>query len=65
VRGGSLFGRSDRDAAYPADQPVSPEDLAATVFDALGIDPHGTITDRQDRPVPLVDGGRALRELFG
>ena len=65
VRGGTLYGRSDKDAAYPAEHPVSPEDLACTVFDALGIDPHGFIPDRQNRPVMLVDGGRPLRELFG
>jgi hypothetical protein len=65
VRGGIVYGRSDRDAGYPIDHPVSPEDLAATLFEALGIDPHGCITDRQSRPVALVDGGRSLRELFG
>jgi hypothetical protein len=65
VRGGIIYGRSDRDAAYPIDQPVSPEDLAATLFEALGLDPHGCITDRQGRPVALVDGGRPLRELLG
>jgi hypothetical protein len=64
VRGGCVYGRSDRDAAYPTEHPVSPEDLAATVFDALGVDPHGTINDREGRPVALVDGGRPLRELF-
>ncbi len=32
VRGGVAYGRSDKDAAYPLDHPVSPEDLAATVF---------------------------------
>jgi hypothetical protein len=64
VRGGCVYGRSDRDAAYPAEHPVSPEDVAATVFDALGIDPHGTINDREGRPVALAEGGRPLRELF-
>jgi uncharacterized protein (DUF1501 family) len=64
VRGGITYGRSDKDAAYPADGPVSPEDLACTLFDALGIDLHGMIPDKQGRPVALVDGGRPLRELF-
>src|SRR5262249_48939147 len=40
IRGGLLHGRSDKDAAYPAEHPVSPEDLAATLFHALGIDPE-------------------------
>jgi hypothetical protein len=47
---------SDRDVGYPAYQPVSPEDLAATVFEALEDDPHGFLRDRQGRPVALVDG---------
>lgn len=65
VRGGMVYGRSDKDSAYPVENPVSPEDLAATIFAALGIDPHGSIPDRLGRPVPLVAGGRALSELFG
>jgi arylsulfatase A-like enzyme len=65
IRGGGLYGRSDRDAGYPVDNPVSPEDLAATIFAALGIDPSRTMTDRQGRPVPIAEGGRPLRELFG
>ncbi len=66
IQGGTTYGRSDKDAAYPADHPVSPEDLAATLFAALGIDPHQRITDHQGRPVPLADeSGRPLRELFG
>ena len=65
VRGGTTYGRSDKDAAYPVDRPVSPEDLACTIFDCFGIDPHQFIPDRQGRPVPLVNGGRPLVELFG
>jgi hypothetical protein len=65
VRGGIAYGRSDQIAAYPKERPVSPEDLACTIFDALGIDSHGVIQDRQGRPVALVEGGRPLHELFG
>lgn len=65
IRGGAVLGRSDAHAAYPADYPVRPEDLAATVFQALGIDPELRIPDAQGRPVALVDHGRVLTELFG
>lgn len=65
VRGGTLVGRSDKDAAYPADRPTSPADLAATVFHALGIDPDHRILDSQGRPVALVEGGAPIKELFG
>jgi hypothetical protein len=61
IRGGTTYGRSDKDAAYPSDRPVSPEDLACTIFDALGIDPHGFIPDKQGRPVALMDAGQTLR----
>lgn len=65
VRSGTVYGRSDKDAAYPSDRPVSPADLAATIFDALGIDPNGTIPDKQGRPVPIAADGRVVEELFG
>jgi hypothetical protein len=64
VRGGITYGRSDKDAAYPAEKPVSPEDLAATVYSALGIDPSLHILDSQDRPVSILDEGKPLEGLF-
>ena len=65
VRGGSVYGSSDKDAAYPVDHPTSPEDLAATVYHALGIDPETRVTDAQGRPVSLVEGGEPVTRLFG
>src|SRR5207247_6698373 len=47
VRGGQVYGSSDRSAAYPSTNPVSPADLAATIFHFLGIDPRMTVTDRE------------------
>lgn len=63
VKGGMVYGTSDRDAAYALDHPTSPEDLAATIFERLGVDPEMRIADPQGRPVPLVDGGRVIREI--
>ena len=40
MRGGTVYGTTDKDAAYALDHPTSPEDLAATIFDRLGIDPE-------------------------
>lgn len=65
IRGGLLYGESDGDAAYAKSPPVSPEDLAATIYYALGIDHEMRVNDRQGRPVPLVENGRPLTELFG
>lgn len=64
MKRGFVYGASDKDAAYAIDKPVSPEDLAATIYTALGINPHLQLPDAQGRPVPVVDGGRVLEELF-
>src|SRR5262249_12191452 len=56
VPGGTVYGASDRTAAFPATAPVSPADLSATVYHALGIDPHTTLRDHLGRPLPLSDG---------
>jgi uncharacterized protein (DUF1501 family) len=64
VRGGTCYGRSDAEAAYPVDHPTRPEDLAATLYWALGLDPAMTVPDEQGRPVRLVDGGEPIAALW-
>jgi Protein of unknown function (DUF1501) len=56
VRGGIVHGASDRHAAYPAANPTPPEDLAATVYHCLGVDPRATLRDRLGRPMTLCEG---------
>jgi hypothetical protein len=56
VRGGQVYGSSDASAAYAAESPVGPEDLAATVFASLGIPADQQMTDAQGRPLPLCTG---------
>ncbi|HMC89697.1 MAG TPA: DUF1501 domain-containing protein, partial [Gemmataceae bacterium] len=56
IRGGQVYGSSDKIAAFPTSNPVSPEDLIATLYTCLGVDPHTLIYDQQNRPYPLVDG---------
>jgi hypothetical protein len=63
IRGGQVYGASDKDAAYPTANPVSPEDMLATVYYALGIDPDATMRDPLNRPVRVVDG-TPLTALF-
>lgn len=65
VTGGVTWGASDREAAYPIDDPVSPEDLAATVYSSLGIPHDLQLPDAQGRPTTILEGGRPLRGLFG
>jgi hypothetical protein len=64
VQGGQVYGSSDAVAGYPADHPVSPEDLAVTAYRALGIDDDMLFTDRQGRVQSLIeDGARPLPVL--
>ena len=62
--GGRVVGRSDRFAAYPADDPVTPQDLGASLLHALGIDPAREVRDNFLRTVPLSEG-RVRPVLFG
>ena len=64
TRGGTLYGESDKHAAYPANDPVSPADLAATIYTRLGISPDLRIPNALGQPVPLVESGKPLHALF-
>lgn len=64
IRGGSVYGASDAQAAYVKDNPVSTADVCATIFECLGIDPHSTVPDRAGRPMPVANGGHAIREIL-
>jgi hypothetical protein len=64
IRGGAVYGSSDAFAAYPASNPVTPEDIAATIYYALGIDPATRIDDPLGRP-HSVALGEPILDLFG
>jgi len=63
VTGGAIYGASDHRAAFPARDPVTPEDIAATIYHALGLDPKTEIRDPLDRPMPLAEG-KPIRAIF-
>jgi uncharacterized protein (DUF1501 family) len=64
IRGGCIVGASDAIGAYPKDRPVTPADLHATAFAALGYDPTAmTYRSPDGRPFPLSDG-TPIRELL-
>jgi hypothetical protein len=57
IRGGQYIGSSDQHGAYPKEYPITPANVHATVFTALGYDPHGiTYLSPEGRPFPLSDG---------
>jgi hypothetical protein len=63
IQGGAVYGASDKNAAYPADRPVSPADLTATMYHALGIDLSTEIHDPTGRPWRIADG-TPIQQLF-
>jgi len=63
IRGGQVFGQSDKDAAYPIADIVRPHDVTATMFHLLGLDPSTELQDPLNRPVPI-SRGRVIDELL-
>ena len=56
IQGGVVHGSSDAIGGYPHEGKVSPQDLTATIFHCLGLDPDATITDTFGRPLPISRG---------
>ena len=63
IRGGQVYGASDRYAAYPARDPVHPVDLVATIYQLLGVPPDLELHDKQGRPF-VICPGRAIAPLI-
>lgn len=65
IKGGSIVGASDKDGMDPAERPVKPFDLHATICHALGIDLNREIITQQGRPMRLLrKDGQPIEELF-
>jgi hypothetical protein len=64
VRGGLVMGATDRRGAYVTRRPVSPADVAYTVYDAVGVEPHRWLMHPEGRPIEILDRGEPVRELF-
>lgn len=64
IPGGTTYGKSDKEAAFAIEKPVSPEDLAATVYHALGIDHEMRVPNIDGRPTPIVDNGAPVTALW-
>ena len=60
-----MVGESDELGYRPKSRPVTPAEVAATIYRGLGLDPHRALPGPQNRPIPLVDFGvKPIRELF-
>ncbi|MCA9214485.1 MAG: DUF1501 domain-containing protein [Planctomycetales bacterium] len=65
MNGGQVIGSTDRTASRATSTPVSYQDVIATLYHHLGVDPHRvTISDPTGRPQYLLDGGKAISELI-
>ena len=65
IRGGQVLGSTDDKAAEPKGEACTPDDVAATFYRNLGIDPRREYVTNTGRPVMLVRDGRVLKQLFG
>ena len=64
VKAGSVFGASDRIGAFPADRPVTPGDVLATIYQLLGIDHRRELFDAEQRPHRIVPRGDVISDLL-
>ena len=64
IKPGMVYGATDKQAAYPVNDPVSPANLVATIYHLLGIDPHMTVSDRTGRPYAIAQGGDPVKGVL-
>ena len=60
---GQVVGATNRRGEFPAERPLAPQDLLATVYRHLGIDPRQEFRDFSGRPHPILPSGEPIREL--
>jgi hypothetical protein len=64
VQGGRVIGATDARGEHPTERPLRPGDLHATFYDVLGVDPSLSFLNRSGRPIPIVESGDVIHELF-
>lgn len=64
IRGGAVYGSSDKLAAYPNENPVSPADICATIYELLGIPAHTMLPDHFGRPIAISHGGEPIKAIM-
>lgn len=64
IPGGQIIGASDSQAGEPADGPVSPVDLLATIYQGMGIDPTRDLPLTNGRHLAIIDDGEPIAEIF-
>jgi len=64
LRMGQVIGATNSRSEFPTERPCTPQDLLATIYRHLGIDPAATLTDYSGRPVSILESGRPIAELI-
>lgn len=64
VQGGRVIGATDRTGSFVTERPVAPADVAATIYEAVGIDPGGELRAPDGRPIQILAEGEPVRELY-
>jgi Protein of unknown function (DUF1501) len=65
IPGGQVIGSSDRVGESPLDDPITPSDLACTIYTLLGVNPDLDLKTPDGRPVPVNQGGHVVKKLVG
>jgi Protein of unknown function (DUF1501) len=64
IKGGQIVGKTDSKGERPEGESHGPEDLAATIYHCLGINPNHNFLTPEGRPIPIVNDGRLISELI-
>ena len=64
LKGGQVVGKTTSKAEHPVERPLKPADILATAYRVLGIDQALAFKDHAGRPIPILDEGKPIEELF-
>ena len=64
VTGGSVVGTTDKAGAFVTDRPCGPADVAATIYESLGIEPRAALPAAEGPPVAILDGGARIDQIY-
>jgi hypothetical protein len=64
IQGGRVVGESDAKGAFPRANPKTPQDVLATLYSHLGVDPHQQYVNNAGRPISVLPSGKPIAELF-
>jgi hypothetical protein len=63
IKGGIMHGKTDQQGGAPDADPVGPNDLGATIYSLLGIDPTGRLMSAGNRPIDVIRDGKLIENL--